>query len=278
MGKKILTFFGGLLISIIGYNQGIEELAAAFQKNQDSFTGIKEVISKYKKSSPLSIGIFEDRYTYFDLHHLQARVRLAETDKNHDGIDQSFHFECYAYNDKVLFLDLTEFFHISDRSDRQLIHRVDSLYAKNLVASFNKIQNKNYRWQDQFQDTPYDIFGIEWGLKITLTPEVYDGMTDIFQAVLDNDLNRIIQFSNSRCAELKAYAAIGLYLFRKLDQLQGESLQTLFEDLTNSSEKIHFAPGGCMIFSGIEIKNAISNEFLDEVYSSFLYYKTKHRQ
>jgi len=256
------------------YTKFAAELKAAIPSKH----AIEKVIEKYQakgSGAKFLSGIYDDRVNFLELKCHEYWIRLDEDSILKHHSDNNSKLNLYFSNDLVVHINL-------EGDSKTLLTYTDTALLDKHISRANNLYGVSFE-RSKFLNGfisyyhEYDIFGIEWGLKLATAPKVYEPMENIFKLVYTSNLDALILLAKSSCNETKAYAAAGLFLLKKEEYDIHTEGKQLLEEIKVSKAPINFAAGGCEIECGTETSYVLTNYFLMDIRRRYLSFKSSQK-
>src|SRR5688500_5897028 len=153
---KLISTISLLLINFCQTSgQTIREFENELRKRPITLSAVQDVIDRFKKNKEGVVFLKQrHRISYFELLYSKFLIRDTTTEYN-----SWISLITYSKND-LIFSFLLE----AQTNFTEGISYQDSAIAKKNIEEFNTNNTTDYKWQDQFRETGFDIFGITWGL------------------------------------------------------------------------------------------------------------------
>ena len=291
MKLNIIAFFCLLGSCYYSTAQGIDGLITDLKKALPSYTKIETVVRAYQKAGLLEFRTFENRINFFGLQHTQ-RIVIKFRDPPHilqrdwvlnPGRDTTWllsrfrsnewDFDMYAFEDTVVYLRFDEERKNEEFAYGTLVYYNDSAWAKTFVEKFNSLMKTSHTYDDCFQHSQQDYYGITWGFGFS-SSEIKNPMKYVFSLVIDRDIDVIRRLCNSLSLETRAYGATAFFLLEK----DGVSLEQtdlkIMQQIRRSKKLISFGGGGCIIYLE-RTADVLTDKYLKEIEMSYDWYKRK---
>lgn len=269
MSKTVLLiFFCHFCLSVA--SQPVDLFIKDICNAHHSFKETKNIFHFYEKNYGFSVVSIEYKYPPFADRNIEYEISYNDSDRynNHYYI---LHSTIFYKEDKILYMNLIGSTYLKITKDT-LLRYVDTSFTQKIIAK-NKYP-PNCSLLDPYEKLP-NYFGVSWGMSSleSLESTVFKDMENVFLAILVKDSLKIIRLCHSFSSEQLAYGATGLYLWGKFINPLDRKAKHLFKNIEKSSLRVAYGPGGCMVFSGIKMSEAISKSYLSYVCETFGEYK-----
>lgn len=257
MRRSFLLFF--LLLTLTGESQLIDSFVHDIKENCRSYKKLNRVFSQYRRYH--NIEAVEIWFHYPSFATKAVTYEMSDITFSFPAV----HLDVFYKKDKIVFLRLVDY------KDTVFTY-IDTIFASKVLKKKNRGSDILFTVKDMYQTGGY-YFSTFHSQDIILGTSPSKEMNKTIESVEKKDSLFIIKYARSFFPGLRAYGAIGLYLWSKEVAPLDKEAQELLSFIQSSKKKMNIARG-CIVQQET-ISDATSQYALDQIYAEYVDYKKK---